>query len=143
MRSDGSSRGHGPSSNAARAIATARSTSCGPAAAGRAMTASVCGDTTSSTSSVLGGDHRPPMNNPCCSVTPDPLVPGRCGAAAPCEARFSLVGMHVTLGQEDRSLFVEPGGLHMRIGVMVGPERGRYSTKVERMLADVRWAEDA
>ena len=26
---------------------------------------------------------------------------------------------------------------------MVGPERGRYSTKVERMLADVRWAEDA
>jgi F420-dependent oxidoreductase-like protein len=31
----------------------------------------------------------------------------------------------------------------MRIGVMVGPERGRYSTKVERMLADVRWAEDA
>ncbi len=26
---------------------------------------------------------------------------------------------------------------------MVGPERGRYSTKVERMLADARWAEDA
>ena len=31
----------------------------------------------------------------------------------------------------------------MRIGVMVGPERGRYSTKVERMLADAQWAEDA
>ena len=31
----------------------------------------------------------------------------------------------------------------MRIGVMVGPERGRYATKVERMLADARWAEDA
>jgi F420-dependent oxidoreductase-like protein len=31
----------------------------------------------------------------------------------------------------------------VRIGVMVGPERGRYSTKIERMLADARWAEDA
>ena len=31
----------------------------------------------------------------------------------------------------------------MRIGVMVGPERGRYSTKVERMLADAQWAEEA
>src|SRR5271163_266044 len=26
---------------------------------------------------------------------------------------------------------------------MVGPERGRYSTKLERMLSDARWAEDA
>jgi F420-dependent oxidoreductase-like protein len=26
---------------------------------------------------------------------------------------------------------------------MVGPERGRYATKVERMQADARWAEDA
>jgi len=31
----------------------------------------------------------------------------------------------------------------MRIGVMVGPERGRYATKIERMLADATWAEDA
>jgi F420-dependent oxidoreductase-like protein len=31
----------------------------------------------------------------------------------------------------------------MRIGVMLGPERGRYSTKVERMLEDARWAESA
>ena len=31
----------------------------------------------------------------------------------------------------------------MRIGVMVGPERGRYATKVERLLADAQWAEDA
>ncbi|MGD0882847.1 MAG: TIGR03564 family F420-dependent LLM class oxidoreductase [Acidimicrobiales bacterium] len=31
----------------------------------------------------------------------------------------------------------------MRLGVMVGPERGRYSTKVERMLADAAWAEEA
>ena len=31
----------------------------------------------------------------------------------------------------------------MRIGLMVGPERGRYATKVDRMRADVRWAEDA
>ncbi|HEX4218903.1 MAG TPA: LLM class F420-dependent oxidoreductase [Acidimicrobiales bacterium] len=31
----------------------------------------------------------------------------------------------------------------MRIGIMVGPERGRYGTKVERMLTDARWAEEA
>jgi len=31
----------------------------------------------------------------------------------------------------------------VRLGVMVGPERGRYSTKVERMLADAAWAEEA
>jgi F420-dependent oxidoreductase-like protein len=31
----------------------------------------------------------------------------------------------------------------VRIGVMVGPERGRYATKVERMLADATWAEEA
>lgn len=31
----------------------------------------------------------------------------------------------------------------MRIGVMVGPERGRHGTKVERMQADARWAEDS
>jgi F420-dependent oxidoreductase-like protein len=33
--------------------------------------------------------------------------------------------------------------LAVRIGVMAGPERGRYATKVERLLADVQWAEDA
>ena len=31
----------------------------------------------------------------------------------------------------------------MRIGLMVGPERGRYATKVDRMRSDVRWAEEA
>ena len=31
----------------------------------------------------------------------------------------------------------------MRIGVMVGPERGRYATKVDRLRADARWAEEA
>ncbi|MBV8980320.1 MAG: TIGR03564 family F420-dependent LLM class oxidoreductase [Acidimicrobiia bacterium] len=31
----------------------------------------------------------------------------------------------------------------MRIGLMVGPERGRYATKIDRMRTDVRWAEDA
>ena len=31
----------------------------------------------------------------------------------------------------------------MRVGVMVGPERGRYATKVDRMRADVVWAEEA
>jgi F420-dependent oxidoreductase-like protein len=31
----------------------------------------------------------------------------------------------------------------VRIGVMVGPERGRYATKVDRLRSDGRWAEDA
>lgn len=31
----------------------------------------------------------------------------------------------------------------MRIGVMVGPERGRYRSKVDRLRADARWAEEA
>ena len=31
----------------------------------------------------------------------------------------------------------------MRIGVMVGPERGRHETKVQRMIADAQWAESA
>ena len=31
----------------------------------------------------------------------------------------------------------------MRLGVMVGPERGRYSTKIERMVADATWAEES
>ncbi|HXP33876.1 MAG TPA: TIGR03564 family F420-dependent LLM class oxidoreductase [Acidimicrobiales bacterium] len=31
----------------------------------------------------------------------------------------------------------------MRIGLMVGPERGQYATKVERMRSDARWAEEA
>jgi F420-dependent oxidoreductase-like protein len=30
-----------------------------------------------------------------------------------------------------------------RIGLMVGPERGRYATKVDRLCADARWADDA
>ncbi len=30
----------------------------------------------------------------------------------------------------------------MRLGLMVGPERARYPTKVERMLRDATWAED-
>ncbi len=30
-----------------------------------------------------------------------------------------------------------------RIGLMVGPERGRYAAKVERMRADARWADEA
>jgi F420-dependent oxidoreductase-like protein len=31
----------------------------------------------------------------------------------------------------------------MRIGLMVGPERGRYRSKVERMQRDARWAEES
>ena len=31
----------------------------------------------------------------------------------------------------------------MRIGLLVGPERGQYATKVDRSRAVARWAEDA
>jgi 5,10-methylenetetrahydromethanopterin reductase len=31
----------------------------------------------------------------------------------------------------------------VRIGVMIGPERGRYASKVERLRRDARWAEEA
>lgn len=31
----------------------------------------------------------------------------------------------------------------MRIGLMVGPERGRYAMKVDRLRSDSQWAEDA
>lgn len=31
----------------------------------------------------------------------------------------------------------------MRIGVMIGPERGRNASKVERLRSDARWAEEA
>ena len=31
----------------------------------------------------------------------------------------------------------------MRIGVMIGPERGRYATKVDRLRRDASWAEEA
>src|SRR4051794_41865510 len=31
----------------------------------------------------------------------------------------------------------------MRIGLMIGPERGRYATKVDRLRADAGWAEEA
>ena len=34
-------------------------------------------------------------------------------------------------------------GCGMRIGVMVGPERGRYRTKIDRLRADARWADEA
>jgi F420-dependent oxidoreductase-like protein len=31
----------------------------------------------------------------------------------------------------------------MRIGLMIGPERGRYRSKIDRLLTDARWAEEA
>ena len=31
----------------------------------------------------------------------------------------------------------------MRIGVMIGPERGRYASKIERLRTDARWADEA
>jgi F420-dependent oxidoreductase-like protein len=47
--------------------------------------------------------------------------------------------MNVTLS-ENGVLGTEVG---VRIGLMVGPERGRYATKVDRLRSDARFAEDA
>src|SRR3954470_149497 len=130
-RSAGGSCGQGPRSNAVRAAATARSTSAGPAPATAATTCSVCGDTTSSTWSVLGATHSPPMNS-----RPSDMRPPEADV-------FPSVVTRVTVSQEARS-HPDAGRLaKMRLGVMLGPERGRYATKVERMLEDARWAEEA
>lgn len=42
-----------------------------------------------------------------------------------------------------RAILGPSKGAWMRFGVMVGPERGRYSSKVDRLLADAAWAEEA
>jgi F420-dependent oxidoreductase-like protein len=44
---------------------------------------------------------------------------------------------------EEKHILRDEGVARMRIGVMLGPERGRYGTKVERLQADARWAEEA
>lgn len=31
----------------------------------------------------------------------------------------------------------------MRLGLMIGPERGRYASKIDRLRSDARWAEEA
>src|SRR6478672_11770666 len=56
---------------------------------------------------------------------------------------FPSVVTRVTVSQEARSHLDAGSPPKMRIGVMLGPERGRYATKVERMLEDARWAESA
>ena len=60
-RSRGVIRGHGPSSNALRAAATARSTSAGVACGTVPITSSVAGLTTSRASSPLLSTHSPSM----------------------------------------------------------------------------------
>jgi hypothetical protein len=60
-RSAGVMRGHGPSSKARRAAATARSMSAGVASGTRPMTSSVCGDTTSMVPLPEDSTHSPPM----------------------------------------------------------------------------------
>src|SRR5262249_25941478 len=42
-----------------------------------------------------------------------------------------------------KNAILSPEGSCMRVGVMVGPERGRYDTKVDRLREDATWAEDA
>ena len=66
-RSAGSIRGHGPSSNARRAAATALSMSAGLASGTRAMTSSVWGEVTSMVADVAGATHSPPMNSLSCT----------------------------------------------------------------------------
>src|SRR5690242_19043352 len=53
-------------------------------------------------------------------------------ALPPRRASFSSRRLTPPRGQE-------PG---MPVGLMVGPERGRYATKVERLVADAQWADE-
>src|SRR5687768_13821615 len=62
-RSAGGVRGHGPSSNAWRAAATARSTSAASASGTWPTTSSVEGETTPKRPVAVGSTHRPPMKN--------------------------------------------------------------------------------
>jgi hypothetical protein len=61
IRSAGAVCGHGPSSNAVRAAATARSTSSSVASGALPTGSAVCGDTTRIRRSLAGATHRPPM----------------------------------------------------------------------------------
>src|SRR4029453_5342990 len=48
------------------------------------------------------------------------------------------------LHSDKKAVLVHGGrGAPMRIGLMIGPERGRYAGKVERLRADARWADEA
>ena len=62
-RSAGVILGHGPSSKARRAAATAASMSAGDASGTRPMTSSVWGETTSMTSVLAGFTHSLPMKS--------------------------------------------------------------------------------
>src|SRR5580704_5995024 len=53
-------------------------------------------------------------------------VPLRCGIS------------HITVRRGGASK-----GAAVRIGLMVGPERGRYATKIDRLRSDAVWAETA
>ena len=61
IRSNGISRGHGPSSNALLAAITALSTSSGAASGVSPIGFSLCGEITESRCRVDGVCHRPPM----------------------------------------------------------------------------------
>lgn len=58
-------------------------------------------------------------------------------------ARVDTHDVKSSLQCDKKNVLVGAKVVRMRIGVMVGPERGRYGTKVERLVADARWAEDA
>ena len=66
-RSAGVMRGHGPSSKAVRAAATAASMSAGDASGTVPITSSVCGEMTSIVSLLWGETHSPPMNSLSCT----------------------------------------------------------------------------
>lgn len=69
IRSSRLVRAQGPSSNARRPAATARSTSASQACGTRPMTCSVCGETTSIVSRPSGSTNSPPMNSFPCSTS--------------------------------------------------------------------------
>ncbi len=80
IRSSRVIRGQGPSSNALRATATARSTSAFEACGTDPMTCSVWGETTRIVSVPSGSVHSPPMNSFPCS-TSSVMAEASCGLA--------------------------------------------------------------
>ena len=63
IRSAGDIRGHGPSSKACRAAATAASMSAAVPSGTVATSSSLCGEITCSRSPEAGADHSPPMKS--------------------------------------------------------------------------------
>src|SRR5579875_3445918 len=139
MRSDGSSRGQGPSSNAWRAAPTAASTSAGPAAATCATGASVAGEITSITASVLGFDQLPLINSSPARTPTSGIISTTCDCSAE-HIRSAYVSFSQATGRQlDRAL---PRSRH-RAGVLRGLHlpgvlRARAGGDLQASLAQCR-----